>query len=96
MSAATKKSAVESARAQLINHSVTVKGYCADGTALPFLLGAALLDYLSKLVAGEDKKGPGYKSFINDYLSRIRPEYKSFCYLRPKRCPRLDINEHMY
>ncbi len=54
--------------------------YCSDGTPLPFVLAAAIIDYLSKLVAGKDNKGQGYRDFIKTFLSKVRPEYQTFVY----------------
>lgn len=53
---------------------------CADGTPWVFLSASAFLEYLSKLVNGEDKKHYGYKKFVEDYLSQVRPLYKDFVY----------------
>jgi hypothetical protein len=54
--------------------------YCSDGTPLPFVLAAAYIDYLSKLVMGEDKRGAGYRAFIKNHLSNVRKEYQTFTY----------------
>jgi hypothetical protein len=53
---------------------------CADGTPWVFVCTAAMIDYLSKLVNGEDKGGTGYKNFIRDYMAEVRQEYKTFTY----------------
>ncbi len=65
---------------------------CVDGTPWVFLCASAFLEYLSKLVNGEDKKGPGYKKFIKDYLSRVRPLYSSFAFKNGNR----DLAIQMY
>lgn len=54
-----------------------------DGTPWGFLCAAAFLDCLSKLVAGNDKKAPGYKSFVRNYLQIVNSKYNSFKYNDP-------------
>lgn len=53
---------------------------CVDGTAWVFLCAATMIDYLSKLANGKDRGGEGYKAFVNEYMSKIRPEYSTFTY----------------
>jgi hypothetical protein len=65
---------------------------CVSGTPWVFLAAAAFLDYLSKLANGNDKQRAGYKSFISNYLARIRPEYKNFVYKNGKS----DLPVQMY
>jgi hypothetical protein len=63
---------------------IAVKNYCQDGSPLPFVLGAAFIDYYSKMVKGCDEKGPGYKEFIVNYMQKVRKEYQTFTYLNTK------------
>lgn len=58
---------------------------CVDRTPWVFVCSAAMIDYLSKLVNGEDKGGTGYKGFIRDYMAKVRPEYKTFTYADGKQ-----------
>jgi hypothetical protein len=53
---------------------------CEDRTPWVFLSASAMLEYLAKIVNGADKKADGYKSFIRDYFSAVRSEYKDFKY----------------
>jgi len=66
--------------------------YCEDGKPLPFVIGAAFIDYFSKMVAGEDNKGSGYKDFIKKYLGKIRPAYANFTYKNGKQ----DLHDQMW
>lgn len=65
---------------------------CADTTPWVFLSASAFLEYLAKLVNGEDKKRDSYKKFIEDYLSQVRPLYKDFVYKSGKQ----DLPVQMY
>ena len=63
-----------------------------DGTVWVFVCASTLIEYLAKLVAGKDTRGPGYIKFIGDYMSEIRPEYASFTYQGGKK----DLPAQMY
>jgi len=69
-----------------------IKEFCSTGSPLVFVLASAYLDYLAKLPLGENGHAKGYKDFITDWLSRVRPEYKSFQF----RCGMADLPEQMY
>ena len=49
-----------------------IRNYCQDNTPLPFLMGAALVYYYSKMVKGYDDGGTGYKEFIINYMQKVR------------------------
>ncbi len=51
-----------------------------DVTPWGFLCAVAFLDCLSKLVAGSDKKAPGYKAFVRNYLQAVNSKYNTFRY----------------
>lgn len=63
---------------------IAVENYCQDTTPLPFVLGAAFIDYYSKMVKGHDEEGRGYKEFIVNYMQKVRKEYQTFTYLNTK------------
>lgn len=57
-----------------------LRNICKDGTVWVFLCASALIEYLSKLVNGQDIKRKGYIQFIEDYMAKIRREYITFKY----------------
>ena len=57
-----------------------------------FVCASAFIDYLAKIVNGQDMQGSGYKGFISDYLSIINPVYKTFTYKNGKQ----DLPDQMY
>lgn len=63
-----------------------------DGTPWGFLCGAAFLDCLSKLSAGQDMGKQGYKDFARKYLKAINPAYSAFRYANGKA----DLPEQLY
>ncbi len=65
---------------------------CADGTPWVFLCASAFIEYLSKLVNGEDKGRDGYKKFVKDYLSQANPLYRDFVF-KNGQC---DLDVQMY
>ena len=59
-----------------------LKDMCKPGgaeTPWVFLCGSAMIDYLSRLAAGKDNGGEGFKKFIRDYMpsSYCDFEYRS-------------------
>lgn len=65
---------------------------CADGTPWVFLCASAFVEYLSKLVDGEDKGGNAYKKFVKDYMSQANPLYRDFVFKNGER----DLDVQMY
>lgn len=65
---------------------------CETGSPSVFLLAAAYLDYLPKLVNGADKKRVGYIEFIRTWLAAEREEYKTFRYKNGEQ----DLPDQMY
>jgi hypothetical protein len=63
-----------------------------DRSPWGFICASAFLDHLSKLVAGRDNKGSGYKDFVKNYLARINPSYESFQYKSGSK----DLPEQLY
>src|SRR5262245_13667263 len=63
-----------------------------SGSPWVFLCAAALVEYLAKLVDGTDNGGRGYKCFVRNWLSSIRPAYLSFRY----SAGQCDLPEQMY
>jgi hypothetical protein len=63
-----------------------------NGTPWEFLCMAAFVEYLSKLVYGQDKGPPGFKDFVIDYLAEINSLYRDFKYKSGKQ----DLNDQMY
>lgn len=53
---------------------------CKAGTPWVFLSASAFLEFLTKLANGRETTREDYKRFIEDYMSRVRPEYKNFRY----------------
>ena len=64
----------------------------STGTPWEFLCASAFIEYLSKLVNGQDKGGRGFKDFVEDYLGAINDKYRTFIYLNGSR----DLKEQMY
>jgi len=62
------------------------------GSPWIFLAAAALVEYLAKLVDGEDKGGKGYKDFVIRWMAQVRPEYKDFKY----KSGEVDLPVQMY
>ena len=69
-----------------------LKALSQNGTPWEFLCMAAFVEYLSKLVYGQDKGPPGFKDFVLDYLSKINPLYQNFRYKSGQQ----DLNVQMY
>jgi hypothetical protein len=63
-----------------------IKEFCSTESPLVFVLASAYLDYLAKL------SSKGYKDFIIERLSKVRPGYKSFRF----RCGEADLPVQMY
>jgi hypothetical protein len=62
---------------------------CPDGTPWVFLCASAVIEYLSKLAAGADQGGAGFKQFIHQYF----PDgYLDFKY----KSGTADLPEQMY
>lgn len=53
---------------------------------------AAFVEYLSKLVYGQDNGALGFKNFVIDYLAKINPLYQNFKYKNGES----DLNKQMY
>lgn len=53
----------------------------STGTPWEFLCASAFIEYLSKLVVGQDKGGQGFKDFVENYLGEINDKYKTFTYI---------------
>jgi len=69
-----------------------IKRFCLTGSPLVFVLASAYLDYLAKLPPGKDDHAKGYKDFITNWLSRVRPGYESFRF----HCGKADLPVQMY
>lgn len=63
-----------------------------SGSPWVFLCASALVEYLAKLVDGADNGGRGYKNFVRNWLSAVRPSYLTFRYLAGQ----CDLPEQMY
>jgi len=57
-----------------------IKSLAVRGDVWVFICCAVFLEYLAKLVYGEDKKAKGYKNFIKNYLSVIDVRYNNFSF----------------
>jgi hypothetical protein len=66
-----------------------LKSMSSEGTPWVFLCGSALIDYLSKLAYGKDRKAAGYKDFVKKYMP---PTYRKFAYASGHK----DLPEQMY
>ena len=69
-----------SAQAYLAARVDEFKRCCHAGSPCVFLGAAAFLEYLSKAVVGQDDRGDGYKTFVKDWLSKVRADYRDFAY----------------
>lgn len=65
---------------------------CNDGTAWVFVFASTLVEYLAKLVNGQNTTRQHYIQFIKDYMAKIRPEYATFSYQNGNQ----DLPEQMY
>lgn len=52
----------------------------SNGEVWEFLGMCSMIEYLAKLVAGEDEGRTGYKRFIETWLVKVRPLYRDFQY----------------
>lgn len=66
-----------------------LKRMIADGTPWVFLCGSAVIDYLSKLAAGKNDHGEGFKQFVTDYMPAT---YRTFKY----KSGETDLPEQLY
>jgi hypothetical protein len=66
-----------------------LKRMIADGTPWVFLCGSAVIDYLSKLAAGKNGYGEGFKQFVTDYMPVA---YRTFKY----QSGATDLPEQLY
>jgi hypothetical protein len=64
------------AKAYFEGHIAALKRMCPDGTPWVFLCCSVVIEYLSKIAAGQDNKGSGYKQFIRDYFPVAYREFK--------------------
>lgn len=84
-----------------MNHT-QIKQYCANrlieiraqvtngtNTAFDFVILSAYIDFLSKLAAGRDNLGAGYKKFIKKYFP---PKYNNFIFVSNHQ----DLPEQLY
>ncbi len=57
-----------------------LRAFCVYDSPWTFVCAAAFLEYLAKLVDGQDRGGSGYKEFVTNWLTEVRPAYSSFTY----------------
>lgn len=83
---------LQTAHSKFRERITDIKRFCSTGSPLVFVLASAYLDYLAKLSPGKDDHAKGYKDFITDWLSKVRPGYVSFRF----RCGKADLPVQMY
>jgi hypothetical protein len=66
-----------------------LKKMSLDGSPWIFLCGSAVIEYLSKLAAGKDDGGNGYKTFVTNYMPDA---FRNFKY----KGGQMDLPEQMY
>jgi len=83
---------LKSAESKLMERIDDIDSFAKTGSPLVFVLASAFLDYLAKLSQGKNNHAEGYKKFINDWMSKIRPAYLTFQY----KCGKHDLSVQMY
>ncbi len=69
-----------------------LRSSCKDGAPWVFLSASAFLEYLAKLVEGQDKGRDGYKNFVRNWMNQVRPLYRDFVYKSGEQ----DLDVQMY
>ena len=72
---------LKTAKTELLARVEELRIFCQTGSAWVFVCAAAFLDYLAKLVDGENRGRLGYINFITNWLSRINIRYVDFRYI---------------
>jgi len=83
---------LDEAKKEILSRLEELKVVCATGNAWVFVCAAALLDYLSRLVNGENKGAQGYKDFVTTWMSQVNNKYSNFTYINGKS----DLSVQMY
>lgn len=80
---------LQDAKTYFTGHIAALKKMCSDGTPWVFLCASVVIEYLSKLAAGKDEGGAGFKKFIRQFFP---DEYRNFRY----QSGDIDLPEQMY